>query len=60
MGVWPVIGLRVCMSLPLGDPLFCLSAGLTELRFFHPYVPLANAKIVDYFVIFPVVLSLSE
>ena len=42
------------MSLPLGNPLFCLSAGLTELRFFHPHVPLANAKIVDYFVIFPV------
>lgn len=42
------------MSLPLGDPLFFLSAGLIELRFFHPYVPLADAKIVDYFVVFPV------
>lgn len=43
------------MPLPLGNPLFSLLISSTELRFFHLYVPLADAKTEDYFVIFPVV-----
>ena len=48
------------MPLPLGNPLFSRLINNTELRVFHPYVPLADAKTEDYLVIFPVVLSLSE
>ena len=50
----PLLVSEFGISLTLGDPLFFLSVGLIELRFFHPHVPLADAKIVDYFVIFPV------
>ena len=42
------------MPLLLGNPLFSLLISSTELRFFHLYVPLADAKTEDYFVIFPV------
>ena len=53
VGAWPVIDLRVWHVPPSRQPsLFPLS--FIELRFFHPYVPLADAKTVDYFVIFPV------
>ena len=46
------------MPLPLGNPHFSLSsAGRTELRMEKPYVLLADANILDYFVIFPVGLS---
>ena len=50
----PLLVSEFGISLTLGDPLFFLSVGLIELRFIHPHVPLADAKIVDYFVIFPV------
>ena len=50
----PLLVSEFGISLPLENPLFFLSVGLIELRFFHSYVPLADAKIVDYFVIFPV------
>ena len=58
MGEWPLVDSEFGMPLPLGNPHFSLSsAGRTELRMEKPYVLLADANILDYFVIFPVGLS---
>lgn len=41
------------MPTPQGNPLFFPSStGRTELKREKPYVPLADAKILDYFVTF--------
>lgn len=54
VGIPPVTGLRVWHASGPGQySFFFLSTGRTELRIEKSYVPLADAKILKYFVIFP-------